>query len=377
LRRWAEDGKVRITEVDDHRTYVRSPETAARETDFYRLEHPELDKDLVPPLFYETLLSKLEGNANRVAEALLEHGPAGMPDTEAAALFALHLAVSVTRGRAFRAESQELLNDYYRLQYANVTDAGIAKRLRDAGIEPTPEEIAENREFLDALLTGEAWFQQPDAVMVARSVEAAYPLSEHLLDRRWRVFRTPPILVTCDEPVVALGGPGSPRGERAGVENAGAVIYPLDPSNLLVMFHPKMQPLGAMALDHIETAEINREMVVASTRWAFERPTRQVAMGLRVPPRPARPFFREGPLPQAKGAVGDLYRFSRPTRWEKDPDAPPWPVARWWTGWRAPRVPRLSELRAGEVVRVRIDPRTSPRDRKRRQVAERKPKRGA
>ena len=139
LRRWAEDGKVRVTEVDERRTYVRSPETAARETDFYRLEHPELDKDLVPPQFYETLLSKVEGNAHRVAEALLKHGPAGMPNPESAALFALHLAVSVTRGRAFRVKSQELLNDYYRLQYANVTDAGIAKRLREAGIEPSRE----------------------------------------------------------------------------------------------------------------------------------------------------------------------------------------------------------------------------------------------
>jgi len=37
-----------------------------------------------------------------------------------------------------------------------------------------------------------------------------------LLDRHWLVYDTPPLLVTCDEPVVALAGPEGERGEQGG-----------------------------------------------------------------------------------------------------------------------------------------------------------------
>lgn len=43
LRRWAEDGKVRVTVVDEGRSYLSAPETAACETDYYRLDHPDVD----------------------------------------------------------------------------------------------------------------------------------------------------------------------------------------------------------------------------------------------------------------------------------------------------------------------------------------------
>jgi hypothetical protein len=137
------------------------------------------------------------------------------------------------------------------------------------------------------------------------------------------------VLVTCDEPVIPLGGPGFPRSERAGYINAGVVAFPLSPSAVLLMFHPGVSPAGPPELDHAETAELNREIVAASARWSFERSSRKATLGFRVPPAPSPAFVHEGPLPQAKGAKGDLYRNYKPTRWF-EPEAPPWPVLRWW-----------------------------------------------
>lgn len=150
-------------------------------------------------------------------------------------------------------------------------------------MESTPEEVARHRAFLEDLQAGRVWPERPEAAVIAMSAEVAESLGEHLVSRRWQVYKAPPILVTCDEPVVTVGGPGSPRSERSGVSEAGVVMYPLCPSALLVMFHADMQPQPPAVLDHAETAEINKEIIASSSRWAFERPVRRVAAGLRIP----------------------------------------------------------------------------------------------
>jgi hypothetical protein len=58
LRRWAEDGRVRVTEVETRHSYVAKPEKVGLETDFYRLEADGIDPDEVPPLAMEVLLSE-------------------------------------------------------------------------------------------------------------------------------------------------------------------------------------------------------------------------------------------------------------------------------------------------------------------------------
>jgi hypothetical protein len=366
LHRWAEESKVRVTVVDEHRSYLSSPEKAARETDFYRIEHPDVDAEQVPPLLFETMLSQIEGNAKTVIDELIKYRDARVLDPESLALFAWHLALTITRGKAFRAEQQEMLTDFYRLQYAKITDDGIKARLRKHGLDPTSENIALHREFLDDLQSGEVLVQKPDAAVIASSGQMAAILGEHLFQRSWMIYEAPPILVTCDEPVITVGGPGSPRSERGGVESAGVVMYPLDPSNLLVLFHTEMRPMGPPALNHVETAEINREILAGASRWAFERPSRNIAKGLRVPPPPEKPFMREGPFPKDDGAESEVYRFFKPTRWRDDAWTPPWPVMRWWGGWWAKQFPRLADMSPGERVAT-IEPK-----RKRRPAPKRK-----
>jgi hypothetical protein len=355
LRRWAEGGKVRVTVVDEGRSYLPAPETAARETDYYRLDHPDIDPEKLPPLLIETVLSRLEDNARMVIDELLKHrNPEGL-EAQQLVDFVGHLAFSWTRGKGFRDNAKEMFADLYRMRYEDLTDDGIRARLRKSGVEPTADEITKYRQFLDGLIAGDIVAVPPEVQVIATAAMTAAPLGEYLLERTWVVYETPPILVTCDEPVISIGGPGSPRSERSGLGIAGVVIFPLSPSALLVMFHPTLAPSGPSTLDLVETAELNREIIASATRWAFERPSRHTTERMRVPPLLPKASLREGPLPQVDDSEGELYRIYTPTRW-LDADAPPWPVARWWrSGWTARQFPRLSNLPPGAKVAISPD----------------------
>lgn len=340
LRRWAEDNRIRVTVLDERRSYISTPENAARETDYYRLEHPDLDADDLPPLLFETMLSHVEDNAKGVIDELLEHGDPGRIDPERMALFAWHLGLSVTRGRAFRAGMKGMVADFFRLQFGKITDSGILALLTKHGVADTPDNLARHRAFFDDLQSGKVWVEQPDAALVALSGQIADPIGEQMFLRKWRVYETPPILVTCDEPIVTVGGPGSSRSERAGVGSAGVVLYPLSPTALLALFEARMKPRGTSTLDLDETAEVNREIASNASRWVFERPSQDVAQALMLPPAPDPPFKREGPFPVAGSTTGEAFRTFTPTRWADKDEAPPWPVARWWEGWSHEPGPR-------------------------------------
>src|SRR4051794_26435246 len=60
LRRWAEGGRIRVTQIEEKNSYLAAPEKAARETDYYRIEAPEISPDEVPPLLFETMLGRVE-----------------------------------------------------------------------------------------------------------------------------------------------------------------------------------------------------------------------------------------------------------------------------------------------------------------------------
>lgn len=364
LERWAEDGKIRVTVVDEQNSYLSTPRNAARETDYYRLEHPDLDPDDVPPLLIETGLSRLEATAKTIIDELLAHRDPTRLHPQAIAHLTWHLAFSVTRGKTFRDRAQERIGELYRLKYEKMTDAGIVAMLRKRGLDPTPENIATHRDMIDKIVAGTIVPVIPQPRVIADSAKLAEPIGEKLLERTWVVYDTPPILVTCDEPVVVVGGPGWPRTQQAGVETAGVVMYPLAPNALLAMFHPDVRVDSRTSLDHIEVAEVNREIIAASTRWAFERPSRRVTQALRVPKAPLRATAREV-LP-TESDDREIHRAFTLSRWTTD--APPWPVARWWqSGWTAKAFVRLSELPPGAKVTIASDREIrGPRVRKKR-----------
>jgi hypothetical protein len=328
LRRWQHDELIRVTDLGV-KTYTTSPERAARQTDFYRIEHPEIDRDEVPPLVFETMLGKLESSAWTAIDILIDGRSCDLDDVIHQE-FAWHLAFQITRGHAFREDGRYHTASMYRLQYADITDEQIHRRLGKKGGSVTPELVQRHREFLDRVKTGESEFRPHDIELIKQAGVAAKAIVGCLLARWWYVFETPPILVTCDEPVIMLGGPGTPRDRRGGVANAGAILHPLSPSRLLVMFHPALEPRGPLALDGLETLDINREILANTHRLAFDQPQRRFTEKMPVPPPPELPLLPVGPIPWPNQEQGDLYMLAKRTRWASVKSPPPWPVERWW-----------------------------------------------
>lgn len=330
LRRWEESGKIRVTHVDQKKSHLASPGTAARETDYYRLESSDVDPEVVPPLLFEKMLGEMEGTSVEIIDALIEHGPNSLSPQQKAE-FSLFLAFQITRGHSFRVANRLMVGDFFKLKYENVTTEGVRQFLTDAGMPSDTADVEAAYAAMKEVSSGDVVIQPQDASIVAESGALAVQIGEHLFARKWHKFTTVPILITCDEPVVSLGGPSTDRRERAGAATAGIIFFPLNPSNLLVMFHPGFHPWGPPELDRTETAEINREIMAATSRWAFERPSRHVTERMPVPPAVA-PFKREGPFPMAGDGNKQLFRTFRPTRWASAlPPLPPWPVSRWWT----------------------------------------------
>ncbi|MCX5169056.1 DUF4238 domain-containing protein [Streptomyces antibioticus] len=327
LRRWEEDGKIRVTHVDQKKSHLSAPEKAARETDYYRLESPDLDESALPPLLFEKMLGEVEGMSVGVIDALAEHGPDVLTPKQRAE-FSLFLAFQITRGHSFRTANRLMVGDFFKMQYEGVTREGVRQLLIERGMPATETDIEAAQAALREVTEGDLVMQPQDAAIVAESGSVAIQLGEHLFARDWHTFETLRLLVTCDEPVVLLGGPPRRRDERAGVSTAAVAMFPLGPSKLLVMFHPRMRPRGSLRLDAVETAEINREIMSATSRWAFEQPSRHVTERMPVPP-PAPPFKREGPFPMAGDGRKQLFRTFHPTRWANTVP-PPWPVSRWW-----------------------------------------------
>lgn len=325
LERWSDEGKIRVTEVDTRRTYVTSAGKAARETDYYRLESPDVDPNEVPPLVFETMLSVVEGYGKRAIDDLLVRPPSRI-DPELMMGFVWYLAFQLTRGKAFRREQQHAATELFRLTTSGTTDQQISTTL---GRTPTPAELAGIRAFLDQVQAGTGVVYPQTAAIIGTSGAAASELCRHILFREWQIFRTPGNLVTCDEPVVVLGGSKRPRGERAGVETAAVILFPLAPQALLALFRKGIDVAPPFTLNHAETAEINQEIIANATQWAFERSSRKATTAITVPPLPANAVVTEGPFPELADAGQTVYRAYRPSRWANATYVPPLPVARW------------------------------------------------
>lgn len=341
LKRWEDGQQLRVTEVDSRKSFLTSAAKAARETDYYRIEHEDIDPAEVPPLLAETLYSRIEEGASDAITDILESGDR-YPQPKAGADLARFMGMQLTRGQSFRAMHREMANRMFMLEHQDVTEAGLREHMerQRAGEQVSNEDVRRAMEFLEQQRTGELVVAYPDASAIGLALEAGESIGAHLIRRTWMVYETPRCLVTSDEPVVLVGGPGLSRGERAGVDAAAVILFPLSPDRLLTLVRQDLGGDEREVLDHIEVADVNREVIANATRWAFERPSRRATLGLQVPPA-SPPFAIEGPLPLIGPERGDRYRTFRPTRWVGDQSAP-WPVERWWR--RDCTVPRFGRI---------------------------------
>jgi hypothetical protein len=320
---------------------VTTPRKAATETDYYRIESPDLDPEEIPPLLFEVTFSRVEKWGSDFIDAAIADPMDLLRDDEQRVLCAIYMAFQYVRGRNFRAFSRASMNDYFKLTCGEMTDAGITHFLQERGQKPTRKANAEMRHFLDGLNSGDITVGPHKASVIGMSGEMVETIGLHLFARHWRIYTVPPILVTCDEPVVSVNGPYRPRTERGGVGIAGVVIFPLTPGLLLAAFDGyNASPAIPDQLGHCDIADINREIVAASSTYAFERPGRKTAAAFQLPVTPPPSEISE-PIPVVNGDGEFVIRSHRPSRWSAETHVPPRPVERWFYGsWiRLPPIP--------------------------------------
>jgi hypothetical protein len=261
LERWADGGTVRVTQVDDGHSYRATPANAARETDYCRIESEDIDPVEVPPLIFETMLGIAEEYGKRWIGELLVKDPSEI-DPELMMGFVWYLAFQLTRGESFRRQQRQATTDFFRMTTSDLTDQQLNAAL---GRELTDAEVAEIRGYIDQIQRRKLVAQPQTAAILGSGATTAAELCRHILFREWQVFRTPNVLVTCDEPVVVLGGPEKSRAERAGAESAAVILFPLAPTALLALFRNGTPVLPPFELDHAETAEVHREIIANAT----------------------------------------------------------------------------------------------------------------
>jgi len=334
LERWAVDGYVRATATDRRRhTFTTQPVNTAVESGYYSLQSDDLDPDAIPPMLMETILSRIEEPSKRIIGVLIEHGPAALRP-EDAITFAMFVAFQLTRGRAVRAQIDEMANNGQLLLWGSLTDEGIREHLREMGSDARSEAVAGIRAFIDDWRAGHVKVRMQKPALVSYAAEAALEMVMPLLARPFRVYRSQAPLITCDEPVVPVPTPGHDLKRLAGIATAGVIIFPLDPHHLLAMFHPDLE-LDEHALWPellpSETDELNMFIAAHSDRWLFEMARHTRTTTLPVPPLPSELLtMRTLAVENTDDGQRELINFCAPTRWRSASRQPGPPVGRWW-----------------------------------------------
>lgn len=338
LRSWERDGKLRVTDLERGSSWLTPAKKALRDTDFYELSGEGLDTDAVPPWLMETTLGRLEDEAVP-ALARLVAKPESLSSEDRFFVSNL-LAFQYTRSRGIREEMKFLANEVFKATYGALTADGVRAELTRRSVDPTPERVDGSLRFLEDVQRGRAWVEPQKAQLVHQAAAHAVQLAEYLFTRVWIVYSVPPLLVTTDQPVVAIHGPGGSREHRAGLGTAGVVVFPLNPSHLLAMVHTRLAADWGLSaepdriyldqLTSFESLEVAHELVAHTDRYVVEVPNRSLGSRLNVGPlAPPADFDEVARRPQGAGQAS-LMRLSKRNRWATAAVVPPWPVPRWW-----------------------------------------------
>jgi hypothetical protein len=296
-------------------------------------------------MLFETMLGRVEEPAVSAIDQLL-----AMPrriNTQTRYDLSTFMAFQHVRGHRTRLRIRAMATEIAKLETRDVKDADIQQFLAEEGVNPPQAALDEVREAIQQLHDGNLLVQPQDFHAIAIAFSAAEVLAASIFERPWMVCMTEPGLITTDEPVLAIGGPGSPRTEGSGVAVAGIVAFPLSPERVLLAVRKDLARLLGLSpdgssietsrLDLIETLGLSRELLMSATRWAFEWPDRKVIDRLTIPTRPDDVSIEE--LASTTGNDSIVRHFNY-TRWQNTDLVPDWPVAALWTpGWRSHPVP--------------------------------------
>jgi hypothetical protein len=318
LRRWAgSGGKIRVTKATSSESYLQPPKHVARRTNLYAIAGDDLAAEF-PGLWFEKHMSRIESEAAGWFAALGDHPIGRVTDRQLIGDVAVFVALQDQR--TLRSHEQELriedaLNRFGR---AEVLSPRLPFVCQLYGIPYAPQR---HNQILEAILS------QPliSAERKARALESAIgvwrnqAVPHFTKDRTWWSVSTTSPLVTCDEPVVYVGGSVRQRWDTGSWLTSPIVLFPIGPHRLLVLAAPGVDISPPHELNHREMSEVNFEIVAASNKFAYELPETEIAAGIDVPcwadhdPASAATF--------EKAVLG-------PSRWRAG-EGPPWAITRW------------------------------------------------
>lgn len=328
LRRWESDGQLWVTDLLAKKTYKTSAANAIRDTDFYRIDHEDIDPAELPPLFLETMLSKIEGAGMESHNFLLEHGEEMLSNKSRFEL-SLFIAFQYARGQKFRLAMRKLTHGVMKHKIPDLTTPEEVRFQHGSNL--TDAEVKEILGGYELIRKDKITIELSKAAQLGEIGLIAVTLCEFIFKRRWLICSTPSDLVTVDEPVVLLGGPSHPRASQSGFASAEIVLFPLNPRNLLVMFDPFLELASEALLPELnfgETSEVNLELVATAHRWRISSGRNPASLVPLLPP-PVPYALVEDPVPVLNKDRSEVIHTFPPSRWLYAPNQP-WPVARWW-----------------------------------------------
>ena len=205
LARWSTPtGPVRVLDIDSGQTYRATPSSAARQTDYYLAASEDLDSDEVPPMLFETILSRVEGPGIGAIDGLVNL-PATITAQTRQDLATFMAFQFVSRGRTHAVLAAQA-HEVAKLESLKMTEKSRVKTpLERSGEEPTAEAIQFGLDAFQSLRDDKIIVRPQDAQLIWMAFANAQQIAHVLYRRVWIVASTHANLVTTDEPGAACG----------------------------------------------------------------------------------------------------------------------------------------------------------------------------
>lgn len=318
LRRWADgDGRIRMTKTATGASRVELPQDMAKRNNFYTIAADDLEPDF-PSRWFEKHMSRVESDAAGWLAGLDRLPNGRITDSELIGDLAVFVALQDQRTLRKRDQDLRIEDALNRFGRAEVLSPLLPFVCHIHGIPYSPRDHdAILKEMLaQPLISSE---RKPRAIESAIGVWRNTAVPYFATQRAWWLIASGAPLLTCDEPVVYLGGGRRGRSSVGSWMTSPIFLFPAGPHRLLVLTEIGLCLTPPFLLNSAEAAAVNFEMVAASHEFCFEQSDTSIAKSIRVPAWP------EADVTSAENFMQAVLAQSR---WA-EAEGPPWALARW------------------------------------------------
>lgn len=289
LRRFSCKNKLRMANRASGTKVVTSVSNAAVQNDFYTLRRDDGGDSYA----VERRLSQIEGHT----AIALQHFAGGTfpPSEEDRLQLSVFIALQALRGTDFREDHRTMGRKLVDHIIATTGPEQVRRGIRDAGHEPTDEEVQASFEHMEESLAHYA-VEPPPEESIAMMLEMAAKVAPTFYERTWLLLRAPDVsFVTSDAPVVRWMNPEfgeNPYGPYGvGLLTANEIRFPVDSRHVLCLWPAGVASEQVIDLDAEDIPEMNYSIAVSAHKWVFHDPDHDLLAGIDLPPPGPRGRF--------------------------------------------------------------------------------------